>query len=178
MSNHFTNLSSCFLTVLTRLEAGLLSVNRSNFYLIDEFDLNQQAKVNFTEHGDFKCSPTDLRTKEPEKHVADYLIRTAYSSCVMMKSERKKQFDAKKDTLDFPKLEAKNFAKERKRNQKKTFSISLPFNHHFSMDCTITSQLNILKETKKLMMIGQEMLRYSILSWWHQRCWNTCSKMK
>ena len=173
MSNHFTNLSSCFLTVLTRLEAGLLSVNRSNFYLIDEFDLNQQAKVNFTEHGDFKCSPTDLRTKEPEKHVADYLIRTAYSSCVMMKSERKKQFDAKKDTLDFPKLEAENFANERKKKSndnifhitsfQPSFLYGLYHNltiEHIEGDKKINDDWSGNAEVFQLVMVASKMLEH------------------
>jgi hypothetical protein len=100
------------------LEAALLSVNREKFYLIEKFDLNKKAAVTFGDHGKFTVSPEDLRTSEPEKQVADYLIRTAYSSTVLMQSERKKNHDAKKGQLTFTKSEAEKCAEEWKKESK------------------------------------------------------------
>jgi hypothetical protein len=75
------------------LEAAFLSVPRENFYLIEEFNLNKKPIVSFGANGNFTISPTQWRTMQPEKEIADYLIRTAYSTAVLMKSERRKMFD-------------------------------------------------------------------------------------
>jgi hypothetical protein len=72
------------------LETALLTVDRENFYLIEKVSLHGTVKITFEIEGNFATDPKDVRIREPDNHVADYLIRTAFSSSVLLNRDRKK----------------------------------------------------------------------------------------
>jgi hypothetical protein len=124
---------TCYLTSLlqtdtTRLETALLSVDREKFYLIEKFNLNRTVKITFQAEGNFTTSPEDFRNSEPEKHVADFLIRTAFSSAVLLKSERKKILakltETEKTTMKFHESEAEAYANKWKEKADNIFNIT------------------------------------------------------
>ena len=74
------------------MESALYSVHRDNFYSIDKFDLNAQVSITFEAKGNFTAEPQDWIKKSANKGIHQFLIRTAFSSCVLKPLLRKKAF--------------------------------------------------------------------------------------
>jgi hypothetical protein len=109
------------------LETTLLNVDRGKFYLIEKFKLHGTVRVTFKKEGNFTILPKDFRKSDPEKYVADYLIRTAYSTGVVKASERKTlftQLTKAEPPLSFPKSEAIDHAEKWKKNSNNIFKIT------------------------------------------------------